>query len=336
MAFSNVPVETDDEGRIIIQRPINWNRVEDEVDLQVWNKLVQQFWVPERVPLSSDLSDWHKMTFEEQDATNKVFTGLSGLDTLQGHVGAPSLVPDAITQHEVAVLNNIAFMEEVHAKSYSSTSATFISTEMNEEYFRWFAYNDQIQFKIKTVLEFYYGNSPLMRKAASTILESFLFYSGFYLPLYWASRGRLMNTADLIRLIIRDESVHGYYIGYKFQKGYALLGAQEQKETKDAIYDLLMTLYANECQYTEEVYDPIGLTEDVKKFLHYNANKSLMNLGFDALFPKEITDVNPAIMSSLSLTSENHDFFKGAGNSYKVGVTEELTDDDFDSMWDED
>ncbi len=26
-------------------------------------------------------------------------------------------------------------------------------------------------------------------------------------------------VADLIRLIIRDEAVHGYYIGYKFQKG---------------------------------------------------------------------------------------------------------------------
>ena len=50
-------------------------------------------------------------------------------------------------------------------------------------------------------------------------LESFLFYSGFYLPMYWSSRAKLTNTADLIRLIIRDEAVHGYYIGYKFQKG---------------------------------------------------------------------------------------------------------------------
>jgi ribonucleoside-diphosphate reductase beta chain len=37
--------------------------------------------------------------------------------------------------------------------------------------------------------------------------------------MYWSSRGKLTNTADLIRLIIRDEAVHGYYIGYKYQKG---------------------------------------------------------------------------------------------------------------------
>ncbi len=40
------------------------------------------------------------------------------------------------------------------------------------------------------------------------MLESFLFYSGFYAPMYWSSHAKLTNTADLIRLIIRDEAVH--------------------------------------------------------------------------------------------------------------------------------
>ena len=70
---------------------------------------------------------------------------------------------------------------------------------------------------------------PLKRKVASTLLESFLFYSGFYLPMYWSSRAKLTNTADLIRLIIRDEAVHGYYIGYKYQKGLEKLSAAEQR-----------------------------------------------------------------------------------------------------------
>lgn len=36
--------------------------------------------------------------------------------------------------------------------------------------------------------------------------------------MYWSSRAKLTNTADIIRLIIRDEAVHGYYIGYKYQQ----------------------------------------------------------------------------------------------------------------------
>src|SRR5699024_8578061 len=51
------------------------------------------------------------MTAEEQDATLKVFTGLTVLDTLQGTVGAVSLIPHAVTPQEEAVYTNIAFME---------------------------------------------------------------------------------------------------------------------------------------------------------------------------------------------------------------------------------
>lgn len=330
MSFSEAPLKFDDQGRIIIERPINWNYMEDPIDLDVWNKLTSQFWLPEKIPLSNDLRSWATLTKDEQDATSKVFAGLAGLDSVQGHIGAPALAKDAITQHEVAVLQNIAFMEEVHAKSYSSTNATFLTSDEIEFYWRWFAENEQTQYKLKTVVDFYYGKDPLMKKAASTILESFLFYSGFYLPLHWSSIGKMNNTADLIRLILRDESVHGYWIGYKFQVGYNQKSAEEQAQIKDAVFDLLDDLYQNELKYTEDIYDPIGLTEDVKKFLHYNANKALMNLGFEALFPKSETDVNPAIMSSLTLTSESHDFFSSNGSSYSMLKVEETTDDDWE------
>ena len=169
-----------------------------------------------------------------------------------------------------------------------------------------------------------------MRKIASVFLESFLFYSGFYLPMYWSSRAKLTNTADLIRLIIRDEAIHGYYIGYKFQRQLARLPAERQEEIKIYAYELLHELYDNEVKYTEALYDDVGFTEDVKKFLHYNANKALMNLGFEALFPASVTDVSPAILAALSPGSdENHDFFSGSGSSYVIGKTVSTEDDDW-------
>jgi len=221
-------------------------------------------------------------------------------------------------------------MESVHAKSYSSVFSTLCSTAEIEEAFRWSEENEYLQKKADIVLSYYRGDDPLKRKIASTFLESFLFYSGFYWPMYLSSRAKLTNTADLIRLIIRDEAIHGYYIGYKFQLAYNELSESEQADMKAYAYDMLMDLYENEIKYTRELYDEVGLTEDVKKFLHYNANKALMNLGFDPLFPKETTDVNPAIMSALSPSSdENHDFFSGSGSSYIMGTHEATTDDDW-------
>ncbi len=121
---------------------INRNKISDDKDLEVWNRLSIYFWLPEKVPLSNDIPAWQTLTVVEQQLTMRVFTvplsndipawqtltvveqqltmrvftGLTLLDTLQNVIGAPSLMPDALTPHEEAVLSNISFMEAVHAR----------------------------------------------------------------------------------------------------------------------------------------------------------------------------------------------------------------------------
>lgn len=310
---------------------INWNRVSDDIDDQVWDRLTSNFWLPEKVPVSNDIQSWQTLTDLEQQLTIRVFTGLTLLDTMQGTVGAVSMIPDSITPHEEAVYTNIAFMESVHAKSYSTIFSTLCSTPQIDEAFRWSEENKFLQRKAKIILEDYAGTNPLHRKIASTLLESFLFYSGFYLPMYWSSRAKLTNTADIIRLIIRDEAVHGYYIGYKYQRALEKLTEAEREELKNYTFELMFELYENESDYAEDLYDAVGWTEDVKKFMRYNANKALMNLGYEAMFPKDETDVDPAILSALSPNAdENHDFFSGSGSSYVMGKAVATEDEDWD------
>ena len=310
---------------------INWNRIPDPKDQEVWDRLTGNFWLPEKVPLSNDIPSWGRLSEQEQTLVMRVFTGLTLLDTVQGTVGAVSLIPDAVTPHEEAVYTNIAFMESVHAKSYSQIFSTLSSTKQIDEAFRWSEFNEPLQKKAKIVMSYYQGDDPEKRKVASTLLESFLFYSGFYLPMHYSSHGELTNTADIIRLIIRDEAVHGYYIGYKFQKALEKASPERRAEMKDYTFSLLMELYDNEEEYTEDLYDPVGWTEEVKTFLRYNANKALMNLGYEGLFPSEATEVNPAILASLSPNAdENHDFFSGSGSSYVIGKAENTEDEDWD------
>ena len=310
---------------------INWNRIPDPKDQEVWDRLTGNFWLPEKVPLSNDIQSWSRLSELEQTLTMRVFTGLTLLDTVQGTVGAVSMIPDAVTPHEEAVYTNIAFMESVHAKSYSQIFSTLCSTKQIDEAFRWSEFNEPLQKKAKIIMSYYQGDDPEKRKVASTLLESFLFYSGFYLPMHYSSHGELTNTADIIRLIIRDEAVHGYYIGYKFQKAMEKASPERQQELKDYTFSLLSELYDNEEEYTEDLYDPVGWTEEVKTFLRYNANKALMNLGYEGLFPGEATEVNPAILASLSPNAdENHDFFSGSGSSYVMGKAVDTEDDDWD------
>jgi ribonucleoside-diphosphate reductase beta chain len=314
-----------------ISKAINWNKIQDDKDLEVWNRLTSNFWLPEKVPLSNDIPSWATLNAKEQQLTIRVFTGLTLLDTVQNIIGAPMLMKDAVTPHEEAVYSNICFMEAVHARSNSSIFSTLCMTSDVDDAYRWSEENVALQNKAAIVLSYYNGEDPLMKKVASVFLESFLFYSGFYLPMYWSSRAKLTNTADLIRLIIRDEAVHGYYIGYKFQQALKLESPERQRQIKDQAFDLIQDLYDNEVRYTEELYDGVGWSEDVKKFLHYNANKALMNLGYEALFPASMAEVNPAILSALSPNAdENHDFFSGSGSSYVIGKAVNTEDDDWD------
>ena len=310
---------------------INWNRIEDDKDLEVWDRLTANFWLPEKVPVSNDIPSWSGLSDAERLVTMRVFTGLTLLDTIQGTVGAVSLIPDAVTPHEEAVYTNISFMESVHAKSYSSIFSTLANTKQIDEAFTWSEENNALQQKANIIMSYYRGDDPQKRKVASVMLESFLFYSGFYWPLYMSAHAKLTNTADVIRLIIRDEAVHGYYIGYKYQKALEKETPERREELQTYTYELLQDLYDNESTYTEDIYGDVGLVDDVMKFLNYNANKALMNLGYDPLFPKDQTDVNPAILASLSPgADENHDFFSGSGSSYVIGKAVETEDEDWD------
>lgn len=311
---------------------VNWNNIEDMIDKLTWEKLTEQFWLDTRIPLSNDLDDWRMLSPIEQDMIAKIFGGLTLLDTLQSQDGVDAIREDIKTQHEEAVLNNIQFMESVHAKSYSSIFSTLNSKAEIEEIFAWANSNELLQWKANKINDIYTNGSPLQKKAASVLLESFLFYSGFYAPLWYLGNNKLANVAEIIKLILRDESVHGTYIGYKFQVEFNKLKDDEQNSLKNWVFETLYELYINETKYIQEIYDKVGWSEKVKTFTRYNANKALSNLGFDPLFPDTADDVDPIVMNGISTGTSNHDFFSQVGNGYLLGRVEAMEDDDY-SKW---
>ncbi|MFU0529259.1 class 1b ribonucleoside-diphosphate reductase subunit beta [Gardnerella vaginalis] len=312
-------------------RPVNWNNIVDDKDLDVWNRLIANFWLPEKVPLSNDIPSWRSLTNLERKTTTRVFTGLTLLDTSQATIGELCQIEHARTEHEQAIYTNIAFMQSIHARSYSSIFSTLCSSEEIDEAYRWAVGNDVLQQRVTTVLCEYESEDPLKRKIAATMLSSLLLYAGFYLPLYFASRGKMMNTADMIRLILRDKAIHGYYSGYKFQRGLELRSENDKKNLEKFTMNLLDTLYDLEVEYSGQIYEGFDFHDDVFDFVRYNANKALMNLGYPAKYSEEETHVSPEILAALSpAADENHDFFSGSGSSYIMGKSVETDDDDWD------
>ncbi|WP_126425395.1 class 1b ribonucleoside-diphosphate reductase subunit beta [Brevibacillus marinus] len=313
-------------------KAVNWNRPEDEFTIAFWQQNIMQFWTDEEIPLSDDKMSWLELNEAEQQLYMKVLAGLTLLDTVQGDLGMPNILQHVDGLQRKAVLAFMGMMEQIHAKSYSSIFTTLATSEEIDALFKWVETHPLLQTKADMVAQHYRSietrKDLYLAMAASVLLESFLFYSGFFYPLYLAGQGKMTNSGEIIDLILRDESIHGLYVGILAQEVYGELQPDEQTAAAEELLRLLDSLYRIETRYTEELYTSVGLTDDVQRFVRYNANKAMMNLGLEAVFAEE--EVNPIVFNGIRTHTKQHDFFSKKGNGYVKAIhVEPLTDADF-------
>lgn len=320
-------------------RAVNWNRQNDDYTLAFWDINNKQYWLDTEYTPSKDIKVWNLLPSKYQKAYKRVLAGLTLLDTEQANEGMPLVSRYIADLQKRAVLSFMGMMENVHAKSYSTIFTTIIDDEKEiDVLFDWVEENEHLQTKAD-LIDYYYQNitdkkSLYMAMVASVFLESFLFYSGFFLPLWLSGGGlngksRMVASGEIIKKIVQDESVHGVYVGLLAQELFKELSVQEQEDVQAEMYALLNELMDNEKAYTEYIYDEIGLTSEVKQFVKYNANKALQNLGFEAHY-KGVDEINPIVENALRTESENNDQFSTKGKSYVKAKHKALTDEDFD------
>lgn len=314
-----------------IHKAVNWNKEDDNFTQAFWEQNVKQFWLPEEISVSKDLRVWNELSEREKDLYKKVLAGLTLLDTKQGNNGIPSMMSLTDNLQRKAVLSFMGTMEEIHAKSYSSIFTTLLSNGEIDDLFNWIESEKTLQIKADLILQQYENTtdkkSLYLSMVTSVFLESFLFYSGFFYPLFLAGQGKMVASGEIISLILRDESLHGKYIGLLAQEMYSSFDLEEQEELKNKMYSIFNALMENEMEYTYLIYNDSGLEEEVINFLKYNANRALENLGFEDFYKAD--DINPIVLNGLSTETKTHDFFSTKGNGYQKGVYEELEDEDF-------
>lgn len=329
----------------------NWNENEDNFTQTFYEQNLSQFWRPEDISLQPDLNLWASLPADVRKAYSQNLAVLTFLDTYQGDIGMPviSRALDDKYHQRKAVINFMAAMENaVHAKSYSNIFMTYLQNDEIDEMFSWSENNKNMQRLLGLIVGYYedldkmtyqrrYGMGEVSdvdfnvakwkAMVASVFLESCLFYSGFYYPLYFYGQGKLMQAGEIINLILRDESIHGLYIGNLAQELYETFDKQLQAELYQWLTKYLESIYTEEVQLIEDIYDAVDLSHDVKIFVRYNANKALMNLGFDSYF--EYEEVNPVVLNGLNTETKTMDNFSMKGNGYQKMKSESLADSDF-------
>lgn len=303
---------------------VNWNVPDNDYALMFWEQNIKQFWIDTEYIPSKDMDSWKGLSYQMKETYKKALGGLTLLDTLQSHTGMPKIIDHVSSLQNKAVLSYMCMMEAIHAKSYSTIFTTVATTNEINDVFGWVRENKYLQFKANTIDSYYRGvdkknatdEDLFMALGASVLLESFLFYSGFFLPLWLCGQGQMVASADIIKKIVADESIHGIFVGLIAQDVFKTL--KNQEEMKQKFLNVLNELYENEMKYTEEIYTEVGLTAEVKEYVRYNGNKALMNMGFDPIY--EVKQVNPIVLNGLNTETTQHDFFSKKSTNYEKAM----------------
>lgn len=322
---------------------IRFNHNADMTEVETFKVNQKNMWVVDKINVSSDRVLWTKLTPQEQRQFILTYLILSKIDTSQGIIGMPILAEKTPSIYASGIYTLQGGMEVIHAGSYNKQLATFISKAEEAKYLDFVDNSEEVSrvvdFLIQSMIDI--DNEPisemakhLINLAQSTALESFLFYLLFYYPLYLANERNLMvRSAEVVRLIMRDESVHGAFSGYQFRK-YIV---QESKETQAYIMkyieDFMSELFTRIRPLLDMIYEEVEIREDIERFANYNFNRTLRNLGIEEVFKGEEIEFNATIASEVTKALEvTHDIFSMTMNVYFMMDAESYTNKHIDRV----
>lgn len=140
----------------------------------------------------------------------------------------------------------------------------------------------------------------------------------------------MVNSGEIISLIMRDEKLHTYFTGHCAKELFETFNPEVQQQLHEETVEFFKAIMEVELAYTDLIYQDLGLVEEVKTYVEFNCNYALACVGFDPIYETTEKDVNAIVMNGYSIETKNHDFFSTKGNGYTKAKVEGLTDEDFE------
>lgn len=180
----------------------------------VWTQMLANTWFANEIDVSKDVLCYKNvLTNGERDAYDKSLAFLSNLDGIQLY-NLTENIAQHITSPEVKmVLARQAYEEALHVDAYS-TMIEAVSLDPMSLYMMFerdgvlAAKNEHILRQSEQLNKDFSPKQFALTTVANIALEGIYFYSGFLTFYALGKRGLMMNSADQIKFINRDEVGH--------------------------------------------------------------------------------------------------------------------------------
>jgi len=292
---------------------------------KLYRSMMENFWIPEKVDLTSDFQDYQKLTEPERVGYDGILSFLVFLDSIQTN-NVPK-ISDFITAPEINLILAIqTYQEAIHSQSYAYLIETLIPSDKRNDIYEFWREDEILFERISFIAQIYQdfhdeeSNENFIKTLiANYLLESVYFYNGFNFFYLLASRNLMPGSADIIRYINRDELTH--VVLFK-EMILAIMDENPDLITKEVVYPMFETAVQQEIDWTNHILgnEVLGITEEsTESYTKYIANQRLKALGFKGLYKGY--DKNPyAHLERIADTEGSGDvkanFFESTVTSY--------------------
>jgi len=262
----------------------------------------QMHWMPESVPLHTDVKDWQELDPKEKNLLTQIFRLFtqSDVDVGAGYVDRYMRIfrkPEARM-----MMGSFANMESIHQHAYSLLLDTVGMPEIEYKAFAEYeemADKHEYVHKIKTTKS---DKKSIAKTLAvySAFTEGLQLFSSFAILLNFPRFGRMKGMGQIVTYSIRDESMHVEAMTKLFREFI-----QENLEIwTDDLFDM---------------GDLEGLTKkDMYAYNRYIADRRLLQLGLKTNYDQR---ENPLGWLDEVMGVEHQNFFEGRATSYmKAGL----------------
>lgn len=309
---------------------INLNNIKYKNFYRLYQKQLEQFWIPQKVSLADDkIND---LTDDEYKAFKGILSFLTFLDSIQVN-NLPNLIEYFSAPEVKLALSTQQFFETIHVASYQYVFESLISSAEERDSIYDFWREDPILLERNAYIAKIYQDfiddqsEENFYKViiADYLLESIYFYQGFIYFYNLASRKKLVGTSAIIRYINKDELLHVAIFA-------ALINEFKDKIPKELIYSMMQTAVEQEIKWNKHILTNIlGINDlSIEQYTKYLANKRLRQIGLDNLY--ENIENPYKHLEKMSGSDEHKDKVKS--NFFETSVTNYSLASSIDG-WDE-
>ena len=282
----------------------------------------QMHWMPESVPLHTDVKDWQELSDKEKNLLTQIFRLFtqSDVDVASGYID--KYMPIFKKPEARMMMSSFANMESIHQHAYSLLLDT---VGMPEIEYKAFADYEEMADKHD-----YVGNFKPSKAKKETIAKTLAVYSAFTEGLQLFSSfaillnfprfGRMKGMGQIVTYSIRDESMHVEGNSNLFKSFCTEHPKLVDDSFKKEIYMMATEIVKLEDKFIDLAYslgDIEGLSaDDVKKYIRYITDRRLLQLGLKTTF--KVKD-NPLPWLEWILNGADHtNFFENRVTEYEV------------------